>query len=162
MNPRIRARAWAAFGLAGVLATSACEEATPPAFTYYDERVAPVLGVGCVQQTTGCHVASTEQTAVGNLDLSSYDALMRRADLLPAMGPYPVGALLLKGGDSLEVPVQTFDAPILPGPTSVSWPSPPTFVMRAASHCTWAPTAMRSSRAGSRRATVETARSTKR
>ncbi len=111
MNPRIRARAWAALGFASALASGACEEATPPAFTYYDERVAPVLGVGCVQQTTGCHLASPEQTAVGNLDLSSYDALMRRPDLLPAMGPYPVGALLLKAGDPVEVSVQTFDAP---------------------------------------------------
>jgi hypothetical protein len=92
-------------------ALCACEEQEPPPFSYYDERIGSVIQVGCVQQTTGCHIASSAQTAVGNLDLSSYDALMRREDVLPAFGPYSVGALLLKGGDALEVPVQTFDPP---------------------------------------------------
>src|SRR6478752_2395315 len=98
MNHRNRARVLAFAGLVSLLLASACEEPSPPAFTFYDDRVAPVIGVGCVQQTTGCHLASPAQTAVGNLDLSSYDALMRRSDVLPASGPYPVGQLLLKGG----------------------------------------------------------------
>src|SRR5262245_21395183 len=97
--------------LVSLLYVGACEETSPPAFSYYDDRIAPVIGVGCVQQTTGCHVASPEQTAVGNLDLSSYDALMRRSDVLAPSGPYPVGQLLLKGGSSVDIPVQTFDAP---------------------------------------------------
>jgi hypothetical protein len=94
-----------------VLACSACETPEPPAFTFYDDRIAPVMEVGCVQQTTGCHVAREDQTAVGNLDLSSYDALMRREDVLPATGPYTVGQLLLKGGSAIQVPVQTIDPP---------------------------------------------------
>src|SRR4051812_10878283 len=100
---RIHARALAVAGLVSLLLSGACEEASPPAFTFYDDRIAPVMGVGCVQQTTGCHLASPAQTAVGNLDLSSYDALMRRSDVLPASGPYPVGQLLLKGGDPVEI-----------------------------------------------------------
>jgi hypothetical protein len=63
-------------------------------------------------QTTGCHVATKEQAAVGNLDLTSFDSLMRRRDTLPAAGPYSVGQLLLKGGTAIDVPVQTFDAPV--------------------------------------------------
>ncbi len=88
-----------------------CEPEAKPAFSFYDARIAPIMGVGCVQQTTGCHVASAAQTAVGNLDLSSYDALLRRKDVLAPSGPYPVGSLLLKGGDPVQIAVQTFDPP---------------------------------------------------
>lgn len=91
---------------------SACESAPEPAYSYYDDQIAPVIGIGCAQQTTGCHIASADGTAAGNLDLSGYDSLMRRKDLLTAFGPYPVGLFLLKGGDPVEVRVDTFDAPM--------------------------------------------------
>ncbi|MDB4977467.1 MAG: hypothetical protein JWN48_5808 [Myxococcaceae bacterium] len=103
----------AAWGLAAlpVLLVVGCSEQKPPAFSFYDDRVAPVLEVGCAQQTTGCHVANMQAQASGNLDLSSFESLMRRKDVLPPTGPYAVGQLLLKGGDPLQVPVQTFDPP---------------------------------------------------
>jgi WD40-like Beta Propeller Repeat len=94
-----------AFGASG------CTEKEPPEFTYYSDRIAPIVEVGCAVQTTGCHVATEQQAAVGNLDLTSYDALMRRRDALPAAGPYSVGQLMLKGGTAIEIPVQTFDPP---------------------------------------------------
>ncbi len=97
--------------IAALALVGACEPEQPPEFSFYDDRIAPVMEVGCVAQTTGCHVARADQSAVGNLDLSSYDALLRREDVLPATGPYPVGQLLLKGGDPVEIPVQTFDSP---------------------------------------------------
>jgi hypothetical protein len=110
MRNAIRA-AWGLAALEWLSATSGCGESEPPAFTYYDQRVAPVLEVGCAQQTTGCHVATSQGTASGNLDLTSYEGLLQREDVLPAAGPYAVGQLLLKGGDPLQVPVQTFDPP---------------------------------------------------
>jgi hypothetical protein len=88
-----------------------CEQPEPPEFSFYDDRIAPVMNVGCVQQTTGCHVARADQSAPGNLDLSSFDSLMRREDVIAATGPYPVGQLLLKASDPLLVAVQTFDPP---------------------------------------------------
>jgi hypothetical protein len=91
-----------------LVATSACEAATPPASSFYDERISPIVEVGCVQQTTGCHRASDLGEAVGNLDLSSYDALARRHDVLPAYGPYSRGLLLLKAGEPIQIPVETF------------------------------------------------------
>jgi hypothetical protein len=104
--------AWGLVALQLVLVWAlGCGEQAPPAFTYYDQRVAPVLQVGCAQQTTGCHVANGQAMASGNLDLSSYEALIRRADVLPGSGPYALGQLLLKGGDPLVIPVQTFDPP---------------------------------------------------
>jgi hypothetical protein len=90
---------------------AACKQPEPPEFSFYDDRIAPVMNVGCVAQTTGCHVARADQSAVGNLDLSSFDALMRREDVIAPTGPYPVGQLLLKGGDPALVAVQTFDPP---------------------------------------------------
>jgi hypothetical protein len=103
----------AAWGLAAlqVVLSVGCGDNAPPTFSFYDQRVAPVLEVGCAQQTTGCHVATAANVASGNLDLSSYESLVRREDVLPASGPYAVGQLLLKGGDPLQIPVQTFDSP---------------------------------------------------
>ena len=89
-----------------------CEEPPPPNESYYDREIAPLLELGCASQTTGCHLATPEGTAAGNLDLTSYDSLMRRRDALPAYGPYPVGLLLLKAGDPVEVPVDTLDGPV--------------------------------------------------
>lgn len=89
----------------------ACEDPAPPSSSYFDERIAPVLKVGCVEQTASCHIATLEGTAAGNLDLSSYDALMRREDVLPAYGPYPVGLLFLKGSGPVDINVDTLDPP---------------------------------------------------
>jgi WD40-like Beta Propeller Repeat len=97
--------------VAALVGAAACQTSNPPEFDYYEDRIAPVLEVGCALQTTGCHVATEQQAAVGNLDLTSYDMLYKRRDALPALGPYSVGQLLLKGGSAIDVPVQTFDAP---------------------------------------------------
>ena len=88
--------------------------ARPPiesTFSFYDERVQPILSGGCQRQSTGCHVDDGSGFALGNLDLSSYDGLLKRADTLSAYGPYPVGLLLLKAGDPVDINVRTVDAP---------------------------------------------------
>lgn len=106
---RIPARTAVLVALAALL--GACEPAEREPFSYYEERIAPVLVGGCVRSPSGagCHVADDDGTAVGNLDLSSYDALMRRDDALAGYGPYPVGLLLLKAGGPMDVQVETFD-----------------------------------------------------
>jgi hypothetical protein len=88
-----------------------CEQREPSTYSYYEERIAPILDVGCQRQTTGCHVDDGKGFALGNLDLSSYDSLMRRQDALPAFGPYSVGLLLLKAGNPIQVDVRTIDPP---------------------------------------------------
>lgn len=88
-----------------------CEERAVSNFSFYEERIAPVFSVGCSRQTTGCHVDDGQGFALGNLDLRNYDSLMRRYDVLPAFGPYPVGLLLLKAGNPVQVEVRTIDAP---------------------------------------------------
>jgi hypothetical protein len=103
------------FAFTALLAVGAfgCDDTVPPGSSYYDERINPILNVGCAQQTNGCHI-DQDGNATGNLDLSSFDALMRRDDVLPAYGPYPVGVLLLKGSDDVEITVETWD----PDPTT--------------------------------------------
>jgi hypothetical protein len=102
--------------LPAALTLSSCEDAPPPPYSYYDDRIDPIVRIGCAQQTTGCHLPSPEGTAAGNLDLSSFDSLMRRRDALPAYGPYPVGLLLMKVTEPKTIRVETFDAP--PGAAS--------------------------------------------
>ena len=96
--------------LAVALAT-ACQQNDDPEFSYYEERIGPVLQNGCARGPAGngCHLARPDGTALGNLDVSSYDSLMRRADLLTPFGPYSTGLLLLKAGDQVDVSVETFN-----------------------------------------------------
>ncbi|MFW6067660.1 MAG: hypothetical protein ACOC97_04920 [Myxococcota bacterium] len=85
----------------------ACDDTLPPESSFYDERISPVLVNSCARQTTGCHVDDGQGRAAGNLDVSSFDSLMRRRDVLPPYGPYSLGLLLLKGGDQAELTVDT-------------------------------------------------------
>jgi hypothetical protein len=89
-----------------------CEPEIPPDGSFYEERIDPVFrSGGCLQSAGVCHVGSEQGEAPGNLDLTSYDALMRRADVLEPYGPYPVPSLLLKVGEPVSVDVETLDPP---------------------------------------------------
>mgnify|MGYP001794084795 CR=1 FL=1 len=103
-------RAW----ILAALAVLGCGDPDFTPTSFYDQRIDPVVRSGCALQTNGCHVASPEGEATGNLDLSSYDALARRDDLLHPYGPYQRPLFLLKGGPDIEVPVETWD----PDPTT--------------------------------------------
>ncbi len=91
---------WLVFG-------SGCEDPAVPEGSYYDERIRPIMEANCIGQTAGCHLTAERGSAAGNLDLSSYDALMRRSDVLPPTGPYPVGLLLLKVGEAQPMSMET-------------------------------------------------------
>ncbi|HBQ11305.1 MAG TPA: hypothetical protein DEF51_09065 [Myxococcales bacterium] len=88
-----------------------CQQNDEPDFSYYEERVGPVLTNGCSRGPagSGCHIAREDGTSLGNLDVSSFDALMRRDDVLDPYGPYSSALLLLKAGDQVDVRVETFD-----------------------------------------------------
>ena len=90
---------------------AACEQRAASSYSYYEETIAPIFDVGCQRQTTGCHVDDGHGVALGNLDLTSYDTLMRRKDVLAPYGPYPVGVLLLKAGNPVRIDVRTIDPP---------------------------------------------------
>lgn len=93
------------------LAVGGCEPDLPPDGSYFDDHIAPVFEGSCLHNAGGCHVADDRGEAPGNLDLASYDSLMRRQDLLATYGPYPVPTLLLKTGTPVQVYVETLDPP---------------------------------------------------
>lgn len=96
---------WLSVGAGG------CQPRDLPSGSYFEERIQPILRESCVRQNTGCHLATPEGTAAGNLDLSSYDAAMRRADVFTIYGPYAAPLALLKPGDPITVRVETFGEP---------------------------------------------------
>lgn len=92
------------------LGAASCAPEDEREFSFYEARVQPILNGGCQRQSTGCHTDDGSGFALGNLDLSSYESLLKRSDTLTAYGPYPVGLLLLKGGDAVDINVRTPDA----------------------------------------------------
>ena len=113
---RMRARAHlsnAAVLLLGLAATAGCEPIEPPGGSYYEERIEPFFANSCVRQNGPCHVTNERGVALGNLDVTSFDALMRRRDALEPYGPYPVSLVLLKAGAPRDLSVfsMPFDGP---------------------------------------------------
>jgi len=75
--------------------------------TFYDQRIAPILQENCVTGTADglCHVESDEKPgeALGNLDLSTFESIHRRPELLSAYGSYPEPVLLMKAAKPSEL-----------------------------------------------------------
>jgi hypothetical protein len=85
-----------------------CEPQDLPQGGFYDDQIQPLFTTSCVRQNTGCHVATPQGTATGNLDITSFDSLMRRRDVLDPYGPYPLPLLLMKPGQPVTIHVETF------------------------------------------------------
>lgn len=90
---------------------AACSSKDPTPSTYFDRTISPILTTSCARGPTGagCHVADAKGNALGNLDISSYENLQKRKDLLVDYGPYGQPALLLKNLDPFQVEIQGFD-----------------------------------------------------
>lgn len=74
-----------------------CERAKVPENRFYDTQIQPIFDGFCVGNTSPCHkVDPTTGAALGNLDLSSYEAAVRRPDVLRTYGAFPEPLLLLK------------------------------------------------------------------
>jgi len=68
---------------------------TPPSF--YDDHIQPILTQSCVGNTSPCHSVDPQTgTALGNLDLTSFDNVHKRPDVLRKYGSYPYPLLLMK------------------------------------------------------------------
>ncbi len=79
------------------LAAPACIREKPAERHYYDEHVQPVFDSFCVGNTSPCHrIDNATGTALGNLDLSSYESVQKRRDVLRNYGAYPQALLLTK------------------------------------------------------------------
>src|SRR5688500_16357829 len=95
---RDRSRRRGAGTIAGLLLlAAACAKKEPAVRNYYDQHIQPVFDGFCVGNTSPCHrIDPVTGTALGNLDLSSFEGVQRRRDVLRSYGVYPQPLLLAK------------------------------------------------------------------
>jgi hypothetical protein len=83
--------------LAAAALAAGCVVKQAPDQHFYDQHIQPIFNSFCVGNTSPCHkVDPVTKTALGNLDLSSFDAVQKRRDALRTYGSYPQPLLLLK------------------------------------------------------------------
>lgn len=113
--------------LVGIVALAAGCDDSPPGRTFFQRNIQPILEDKCVGNTSPCHRVETDDPfarAAGNLDVSSYEAISKRRDVLAPFGAYPYPLLLIKAvgptglkvgysGDFLPLQVQHSGGPIL-------------------------------------------------
>ncbi|HEX3698531.1 MAG TPA: hypothetical protein VH374_24375 [Polyangia bacterium] len=95
--------------LLAAMTNTACKKSEPPEQRFYDVNVQPIFNNFCVGNTSPCHrIDQDSGVALGNLDLSSFDAVQKRRDVLRTYGSYPQPLLLLKAvpEDSVSIPYQ--------------------------------------------------------
>jgi len=93
------------------LLAGACTVREPTEDTYFDRSISPTLTTSCARGPTGagCHVADARGYAFGNLDVSTFEQLAQRRDLLATYGPYGQSGLLLKVVPPLQLELHAFD-----------------------------------------------------
>src|SRR6476659_8484192 len=85
--------------LVGILLLGACGE-SPPGHTYFERNIQPILTQKCAGNTSGCHSTNADDPyafAAGNLDVTSFENISKRRDVLTRFGPYQHPLLLIKG-----------------------------------------------------------------
>src|SRR4051812_30997592 len=87
--------------LVGIVASAALAACTdpPPGRTYFDRTIKPILMSSCAGNTSKCHATDegdVHQFASGNLDVTTFENISKRRDLLTTFGPYPKPLLLIK------------------------------------------------------------------
>ena len=83
--------------VACVVLAAGCLTKDPPEAHFFDQHVQPILKTFCVGNTSPCHaIDQATGTALGNLDLTSFEGIQKRRDVLRTYGSYPHPLLLLK------------------------------------------------------------------
>ncbi len=100
-----------AVGVLALAPTMSCDVPPLDQTTYYERTILPILNVSCGRTNTsvGCHISDPKGNAFGNLDVTTYDEISKRRDLLDNYGPYGRPALLVKNIPPFQVTVKTFD-----------------------------------------------------
>lgn len=84
--------------LASLAAVTGCDDA-PPGRTYFERNIQPILTQGCAGNTSGCHRTNDDDPysfAAGNFDVTSFENVQKRRDLLQPFGAYSHPLLLIK------------------------------------------------------------------
>src|ERR1044071_2817025 len=83
-----------------IAATGACGGGdSPPGRTFYERNIEPILIQKCAGNTSGCHSVNSDdpfQFAAGNFDVTSFENVQKRRDVLSPFGAYPYALLLIK------------------------------------------------------------------
>jgi len=72
---------------------------SPPGRTFYQRNIEPILTQKCAGNTSGCHSTNAGDPykfAAGNFDVTSFDNVQKRRDVLARFGAYPYPLLLVK------------------------------------------------------------------
>src|SRR5689334_10129890 len=80
------------------VALAACGD-SPAGRTYYERNIEPILLQKCAGNTSGCHSTNADDPyafAAGNLDVTSFENVQKRRDVLAPFGAYPYPLLLIK------------------------------------------------------------------
>ena len=96
-------------GGAFLIAPAGCSIKRPKEQHFYDQHIQPIFTNFCVNGTSPCHrIDPATGSATGNLDLSSFEAVQKRRDVLRTYGSYPQPLLLLKAlaQGSVQIPYQ--------------------------------------------------------
>lgn len=76
----------------------ACGE-SPEGRTYYERNIEPILLQKCAGNTSGCHAINDGDPygiAAGNFDVTTFENVQKRKDVLRSFGAYPYPLLLIK------------------------------------------------------------------
>src|SRR5436190_11123958 len=93
-------------GIAVVVA--GCSDA-PPGRTFYERNIEPILMQKCAGNTSGCHSTNADDPyafAAGNLDVTSFENVQKRRDVLAPFGAYPHALLLIKAVGAKQLKMQ--------------------------------------------------------
>jgi len=72
---------------------------SPPGRTFYQRNIEPILTQKCAGNTSGCHSTNADDPyrfAAGNFDVTSFENVQKRRDVLAPFGAYPYPLLLIK------------------------------------------------------------------
>src|SRR5262245_38390304 len=86
-------------GVLGVLVCLVGCGDSPPGRTYYQRNIEPILLQKCAGNTSGCHSTNADDPysfAAGNFDVTSFENVQKRRDVLAPFGAYPHSLLLIK------------------------------------------------------------------
>jgi hypothetical protein len=77
--------------------------------TYYERNIEPILLQKCAGNTSGCHSINEGDPfafAAGNLDVTSFENIQKRRDVLTPFGMYPQALLLIKSVGAKQLRIQ--------------------------------------------------------
>ena len=103
--------------LAAAWVIAACGSDDPPGRTFYEREIEPILIGTCAGNTGGCHAVEDGDEfgfAAGNFDVTSFENVQKRRDLLRPYGAYNTPLLLVKAvGNTGELGI-TYDGEFRP------------------------------------------------